>query len=130
MFLYRGWQAVEKGTYWDPDTGKKIVMKDEGLLPANRKETYLKLPESYLLIPLFVVGLALSAALPFGIGVALFASMVVLHKILFHLVCRCEEVFGNGLAHMWVAYRPGFSFFTGKGRRPKPHTNRKTGGNR
>jgi hypothetical protein len=130
MFLYRGWQAVEKGTYWDPDTGKKIVMKDDGVLPANRKETFLKLPDSYLLIPLFLVGLALSAALPFGIGVALFASMVVLHKVLFQLVCRCEDVLGNGLAHIWVAYRPGYSFFTGKGKRQKSRTNTTAQGKR
>lgn len=123
MFLYRGWQAVEKGTYWDPDTGKKIVMKDCGLLPANRRETYFKLPESYLLLPLFLVGLVLSAAFPFGIGVAVFASMVILHKILFRLVCRCEEVFGNGLAHIWVAYRPGYTFFTGRGKRQKSPAN-------
>ncbi|HSB52376.1 MAG TPA: hypothetical protein VLD40_06930 [Dissulfurispiraceae bacterium] len=122
MFLYRGWQAVEKGTYWDPDTGKKIVMNDSGLLPANRKETYFKLPESFLLIPMLLLGLALSIAFPFGIGVALFVCMFVLYRIMFALMSRCEESLGGLLAGISASYRPNVAFFRGKAQK------RKTGG--
>lgn len=110
---------VEKGTYWEPNTGSKIVLKDDGFLPANRKQTYFKLPESYLLIPGLLLGLVLSIALPYGIGVALFAFVYVLYKILFCLTSECERLLGDLLAHISIGYRPGISFFSGRPRRPK-----------
>jgi len=127
MVLYRGWQRVDKGTYWDPDTGKRIVMKDEGLLPANRKETYLRLPEGYLLIPLLLVGFGLSVALPYGIGVGLFVLMLVYHRMLSSLIGGCERLCINALAYIPVRYRPMLSFFTGTATRSKPRERGKRG---
>ena len=74
MFIYRGGQTVKKGTYWEPEKGTKIVVDDSGLLPGDRGETYFRFPESYLLIPILLLGLALSMALPYGAGFLLFFS--------------------------------------------------------
>lgn len=119
FFLYKGWQLVDRGTYWDPDTGKRIVMKEEGLLPAHRKQTYLKLPEGYLLIPLLLVGFGLSVAVPYGIGVGLFILMIVYHRILCVLLSGCERLCMNAMAYIPVRYRPMLSFFTGSAKRSR-----------
>jgi hypothetical protein len=127
MFLYRGWQRVGKGTYWDPETGKRIVMKDGGLLPAHRKETYLRLPEGYLLIPLLLVGFGLSVAVPYGIGVVVFVLMVVYHRMLSLLIGGCERLCMSALAYVPVRYKPLLSFFSGTAKRPKPREKGKRG---
>ena len=128
MFLYKGWQKVEKGTYWEPDTGNRIVMKDYGLLPANRKEWYFKLPESYLLIPACVIGLAVSIAMPYGIGLAIIAFICALYKILFALTSECEELLGRLLANIFIGYRPNISFFSGSSKK-KRYIKKKIKGN-
>jgi|APFre7841882630_1041343.scaffolds.fasta_scaffold45815_2 hypothetical protein len=87
MFLFRGGQAVEKGTYWEPDAGKKIVLTDDGSLPGDKSRGYFKLPESYLLVPVLLLGLGLSMAFPYGIGAALCALLYVLYKTL-RFTCR------------------------------------------
>lgn len=119
MFLFKGWQQVGKGTYWEPNTGKRIVMKDNGFLPANRKESYFKLPESYLLIPVALLGFALSVALPYGIGLAILASLYILHKVLFSLTSQCERLLAEVLAGLSVRYKPTTSFFSGRSKKLK-----------
>jgi hypothetical protein len=78
MKIYRGGQTVQKGTYWEPNRAARIVVKGADVLPGDRSETYFRLPQSYLLIPLLLVGLALSTAFPYGMGFMLFISLVAL----------------------------------------------------
>ena len=87
MFLFRGGQAVAKGTYWEPEAGKKIVLKNEGFLPGDKSRGYFKLPVSYLLAPVLLLGLGLSMAFPYGIGVAIFALLYLLYRTL-SFTCR------------------------------------------
>ncbi len=119
MFLVRGWQMVEKGTYWEPDKGKKIVMKNSGFLPANRKERFFKLPESYLLIPVLLLGLVMSMALPFGIGLAILAITYGSYKILYFLTSECEKFLGGFLGSISFRYKPNLSFFSGSRKKTK-----------
>lgn len=122
MFLYRGGQTVEKGTYWEPNTGKKVVLEKKGFLPAG-KFWYYKLPESYLLIPISLFGLILSMAFPYGVGMVLFGIMLVLYRLLYSLTTTCEKFIGNAVSCFFVRYRPNVSFFSG---RPKKQADRKT----
>lgn len=78
MFLYKGGQTVKKGTYWESEKNTKIVLEDEGILPGGTKELYFRLPESYALIPIVLIGLALSMAFPYGAGFLLFITLIAL----------------------------------------------------
>ncbi len=91
MFLFRGGQAVEKGTYWF-DKGKKVMLKKNGFLPGNKGEWYFKLPESYLLIPMSLLALVLSMAFPYGMGAAVFALMYIFYRILFSLTSNMGKL--------------------------------------
>jgi hypothetical protein len=119
MYLFSGGQTVEKGTYWETDRGIKIVLQDNGYLPGDSRKRYFKLPESYLLIPVLLMGLALSIALPYGLGLAILAVMYILHKILFSFMSECETLFGELFAHLSVRYRPTMAFFSGSWRKRK-----------
>ncbi len=119
MFLFRGEQEVKKGTYWEPNENKKIVLNADGFLPGDRREWYFKLPESYLLIPMFLFALALSMAFPYGIGAVIFVLLYALYRILFFLSCQCERLVGSALAHIWFRYKPTISFFSGHSKKRK-----------
>ncbi len=77
MFLFKGGHRVKKGTYWDLEHDK-IILKDVGYLPGTDKDIYFRLPISYLLIPSFLLGLALSMAFPYGVGAAIFLCLITL----------------------------------------------------
>lgn len=120
MFLFKGGQTVEKGTYWEPNAGKKVVLEKKGFLPAG-KIWYYKLPESYLLIPLSLYGLILSMAFPYGVGLVLFGIMFILYRLLFSLTTICEKFLGNAVSYLFIRYKPNVSFFSG---RPKKQAGR------
>lgn len=115
MFLYKGGQAVEKGMYWEPNKGVKIVLKEDGFLPANRKETYFKLPESYLLIPLILLGLAMSMALPYGLGLAVFFCLLAITGALYAAGSASFKLLKEMLGRTATfGYAPTTSYMAGK----------------
>lgn len=125
MFLFKSGEVVEKGIYWEPNTNKKIVIEDKGYLPGkpgNKREWYFKLPESYLLIPIFLVALALSMAFPYGVGIVIFGILYGMFRVLYFLSYRCEKMVGNLFAHVWFRYKPNLSFFSGNKKKRKPRT--------
>jgi hypothetical protein len=126
MYIYRGGQIVEEGIYVESGKHGKVVLKASGFLPGTDKEVYFKLPESYLLIPLLLLGLALSMFFPYGAGVVIFAAMFVLHNILFSFVSACEELVKGLFAHLTVGYRPNMSFFSGNSKKLKNRKGRDT----
>jgi len=82
MFLFKGGHKVKRGTYWDLEHNK-IILKEDGWLPGTDRETYFRLPESYLLIIVFLLGLALSMALPYGMGVVVFFCLIALTSAIY-----------------------------------------------
>lgn len=115
MFLYKGGQAVEKGMYWEPNKGVKIVLKEDGFLPANRKETYFKLPESYLLIPLILLGLAMSMAFPYGLGLAVFFCLLAITGALYAAGSASFKLLKEMLGRTATfGYAPTTSYMAGK----------------
>ncbi|MGO9612389.1 MAG: hypothetical protein ACLPX5_05090 [Dissulfurispiraceae bacterium] len=115
MFIYRGTQGVGRGTYWEPDTGKKIVLTDNGFLPGDRNEWYFKLPDSYFLIPIFLLGLGLSMAFPYGLGVLVFFCLVALAGAFYAAgsasVRLLREMLGRNAT---FGYAPTASYMAGK----------------
>jgi hypothetical protein len=114
MFIYRGGQTVAKGTYWEPDKGTKIVVDESGLLPGDRSETYFRFPESYLLIPILLVGLALSMALPYGAGFLLFFVLLALAGAGYAAGSACVRIMKEMLGRTAVfGYSPTTAYMTG-----------------
>jgi len=115
MFLYKGGHSAKSGTYWDPETRERVVLKEDGILPGTSKETYFKLPESYLLIPLFLLGLGLSMAFPYGVGFVAFIVLIALSGALyaagFASVKIFKEMFGKTAA---FGYAPTTAYMAGK----------------
>ena len=77
MFVFKGGQKVKRGIYWDLEHDK-VILKEDGYLPGMDKETYFRLPESYLLIIVLLLGLALSMVFPYGIGIIVFFGLIAL----------------------------------------------------
>lgn len=119
MFLFTGGQVVEKGTYWEPDEGVKVMLENSGFLPGGRKKKYFKLPESYLLIPILLFGLTLSMAFPYGVGVVLFGVMYISYMILYSVSDKCQKVLCTLIANIVFEYKPNLSFFLGRAKRKK-----------
>ena len=82
MFLFKGGHKVAKGMYWDLEHDK-VILKEDGYLPGTDKETYFRLPESYLLIIVLLLGLALSMAFPYGMGVVVFFCLIALTSAIY-----------------------------------------------
>jgi hypothetical protein len=127
MYIFRGGQLVEEGIYWESEKNERVVMKASGFLPGVDNKVYLKLPDSYLLVPVLLLGLALSMIFPYGIGLAIFAFICLLHNILFSFVTACEDLFEGILAHITVAYKPHLSYFSGSSKKLKRRKKRETG---
>jgi hypothetical protein len=126
MYIYRGGQIVEEGTYVASREHGKVVLKASGFLPGTDKEVYFKIPESYLLIPVLLFGLALSMAFPYGAGMVIFVVMFILHNILFSFVSACEELVKGLCTHITVGYKPNMSFFSGNSKKLKKRKGRDT----
>lgn len=118
MFFYRGGQTVKKGTYWDSERNVKVVIDSEGILPGDRREVYFKLPESYLLIPILLLGLFLSMALPYGMGVLAFIVIIILTAALYTAGVASLRLFKEMLGKTATFdYTPTRSYMTGKKKR-------------
>jgi hypothetical protein len=76
MYLFKGGQAVKKGTYWGAGTTGKIVLKDNEYLPGTEREVYFKLPESYILILPMLLALGLPMVIPVRTGFMMIALVV------------------------------------------------------
>ena len=86
MFLVKGGHKVKRGTYWDLEHDK-IILNEDGYLPGTDKDRYFKLPESYLLIIMLLLGLALSMALPYGMDAIVFFCLIALSAAIYRGVC-------------------------------------------
>ncbi len=115
MFFYKGGQTVKKGTYWDSERRTKIVIDSEGTLPGSKRDIYFKLPESYLLIPLLLLGLFLSMALPYGMGVVAFIAIIILSATLYTAGLASLRLFKEMLGKTATFdYTPTTAYMAGK----------------
>jgi len=120
MFIYKGTKRVEKGTYWDPERGRKVVLEHEDMLPGPMDALYYRLPQSYLLLGLLLVGLTFSVALPYGAGTLLFLGLLGACWIVWRTALNGYGFFKELFAETsFFGYTPLSRFFTGRKRRMK-----------
>jgi hypothetical protein len=75
MLRYNGGERVGKGTYWNLGNGERIDVKEEGILPGDRKRAYYRMPAAAIIVAAPLVGLLYAAFLPF-IGIAMVVKLV------------------------------------------------------
>ncbi len=115
MFIYRGMRKVGRGVYWDPEGRRKIIIQEEERLPGPMDTIFYRLPHSYFLLVLLLVGLLCSMALPYGMGVVLFFGLLATAWI-FWRTAVSGYAFVKGLLGdtAFFGFTPNRTFFTGK----------------
>ncbi len=115
MFLYKGGQTVKKGTYWESEKNAKIVLETDGMLPGGTKEMYFRLPESYALIPIVLIGLALSMAFPYGAGFLVFITLLALSAAVYAAGAATARLMKEMLGkNANFGYSPTTAYMAGK----------------
>lgn len=68
--FYRGGHKAGEGTYWNVMNGRRVDIRQEGILPGEEKAIYIKAPGIVVLLAAPVLGLLFAVFLPF-IGIAM-----------------------------------------------------------
>jgi hypothetical protein len=64
MQKHKGGHRTGSGTYWNLETGEKLVIEREGVLPGNEGTSYLRVPSAIMLPFGHVLGVLYVLALP------------------------------------------------------------------
>lgn len=125
MFIYRGTKKVGKGVYWDPERSRTIRLDREDLLPGPMDALYYRLPHSYVLLLLLFIGLAVSMAFPYGIGVVLFFGTLATCWMIWKTARDGYTFFKKLFAEStFFSYSPRTQFFTGRKNKVKKEQKR------
>jgi hypothetical protein len=73
--LTKGGQTAAAGTYWNMANGERVDLEQEGALPGNRQDMYIKAPAAMAIAAGPVLGLVFAMFLPF-IGIAMTLGLV------------------------------------------------------
>ena len=73
--LNKGGHTAAAGTYWNMADGSRVDMEQEGVLPGNRNDMYIKAPVAAAIAAGPVIGLIFAVFLPF-IGIVMTLGMV------------------------------------------------------
>jgi hypothetical protein len=75
MLTWKGEQKAGPGTYWDIQTGERVVMEGQDILPGESSTRYIKAPSAVMLLFGPVLGLVYAIFLPFA-GIAMTIGFV------------------------------------------------------
>lgn len=86
MFKYKGSERVGKGTYWNLLSGRRTDVSDKGILPGDKKSTFIRVPSGLMLIVGPILGLLYVIFLPF-VAIAIMVTLLVkkMAEGIFHL---------------------------------------------
>ncbi len=105
MLTYKGAYKAEAGTYWDMETGYRVDVGAEAVLPGNSASTYIKSSPVVMALAGPILGLLYVVLLPFiGIAATVFLAGGKLLKSMF-----CTT--GKSISFGW---RPGRAYLSGK----------------
>lgn len=127
MLTTKGGMLVEKGWYWSPLDGRRVIMQEEGILPGDESRSYLKMSPLGLLVIAPLLGMMYVIFLPlFGTGVFLISGLVpvisTLAQVAITGVKVSSRINGRGGLFNWGPTRAYFY-----GRRKKGGTINKEG---
>lgn len=105
MFTYHGGNKVAKGTYWNLDTGLRVDVTDEDILPGDSKASYSKFSPGVMLLLGPIFGLLYFVALPF---IAIATMITLVGK---KLLLSASNLLGHVVSFGW---RPSEAHLAGK----------------
>jgi len=115
MLIYKGGEIAEAGTYINPTDGSRAKISTGQRLPGDKAATFLKLSHCVALTVLVAAGAAMSAALPFGIGVLMMvfalAAVGAIGAVVVFTMRLTSEVFGRNATFGWA---PSAAYLAGK----------------
>jgi len=128
MFIWRGEQKAEAGTYWDIRTGERITIQNQDLLPGDTSTRYIKASSTTVLLLGPILGLSFAIFLPF-IGIAMAISFAGRKAV------SAAKKSGQGMVEaavkrIFFVWRPLEAYFAkkrqeGKGEQDRGKTDRK-----
>jgi hypothetical protein len=120
MFIRKGKQEAEAGTYWDTSSGERITMQEQGMLPGDESTSYIKASSTVMLLMGPVLGLAFAVFLPF-IGIAMTLSF--LGKKAVNAGKRAvQEMITAGVKNIFFAWKPLQAYLANKRQKGKKKT--------
>jgi len=106
--LNKGGHTAAAGTYWNMADGSRVDMEQEGVLPGNRNDMYIKAPVAAAIAPGPVIGLIFAVFLPF-IGIVMTLGLIG-RKL-------GEGVASAAAGSMSFGWRPVEAYLAGKKRK-------------
>lgn len=106
--LYRGGHKVGTGTYWNVMNGRRVELKEAGILPGEERAIYIKAPGIVVLLAAPILGLIFAIFLPF-IGIAMTVTLAT-KKIATSTANAAAKSFSFG-------WRPVEAYLAGKKRK-------------
>lgn len=113
---HTGGHKVGKGTYWNFDSGERVDVADEAVLPGGEKTVYYRMPAAGIFVAGPVLGLLYAAFLPF-IGIAM-----VLKLAAAKMAGSLAGVMRSSTVFEWA---PGAAYLAGKKRATKAEAGKK-----
>lgn len=110
MFTYHGGNKVEKGTYWDLNSGLRVDVDKEEVLPGDSKANYSRFSPGIMLLLGPVLGLLYFISLPF---IAIATMITLVGK---KLLGGLAGLMGHIVSFGW---RPSEAHLAGKKKRVK-----------
>ena len=108
MCTCKGGQKVEKGTYWDVWSGRRVDVSQEDVLPGGHESKYLKMQPSVMLLLGLVTGAFYAFSFPF---IAIAGMLTTVGR---RLLERVIWLVGTSMSMDW---RPKNAYLAGKKRR-------------
>src|SRR5919108_456491 len=121
MVMYKSGTLVERGSYWSPLNGRFFTMREEGMLPADERNSYLKLSPAVLLVIAPLSGMMYVMFLPLlGIGVFLISWLVPLIGTLSSVATTGARISsGVGGRRSSFNWSPSRAYFSGAPKKKK-----------
>ncbi len=121
MLMNKGGTVVERGLYWNPRDGRRVNMREDGMLPGDERKSYLKISPAGLLLIAPLFGMMYVIFLPLlGLGVFLVSWLVPLIGTLAEVAMTgvkvCSRMNGRSSFFSWNPTRAYFHGFRKKGK--------------
>ena len=118
MMKYRGGDKVTKGEYWNFETGERIHVDAESILPGESKVKYIKTHPMVVVLAGPVLGIVYAVFLPL-LGITMLLS-IVMKKVSGMLLAYFGRVAG-------VRWNPNMAYLSGKKNNSKKKPPRENG---
>ena len=119
--MYKGGEIVGKGPYWSPMDGRRVMLREAGILPGEKTEGFFRISLPLLLLAAPLSGMMYVMFLPFlGIGVFLVSWLVpVVGTLVMAAATGLRVCSGHEARNKSAVRTPSRSYFAGAGKKSR-----------